>query len=74
MFKLFFLYISGLGLAWIGLCSLMFGMSHWQFKGSIMPLLAGLGILLIAARLLLALIRIYLPPKKRPSGLVNYPE
>ena len=75
MLKLLFLYVTGLGLAWIGLCSLMFALSHWSFQGAMMPLLAGLLIMLIAGRFLLALVRIYLPPKNRRSrGIINYPE
>lgn len=68
MLKLLVLYISGLGLTWIALCSILFGFSHWRFAGSLMPLLAGLMVLLLAARLLLATVRIYIPPKKKSAS------
>lgn len=75
MLKLLFLYFSSLGLTWVSLCSIMFGISHWGFSGAFMPVVIGLLILLIAIRLLLATIRIYLPPKnRRIKGVVNYPE
>lgn len=75
MLKLLFLYFSSLGLTWVGLCSIMFAISHWGFAGAFMPLIIGLVIVLAAVRLLLATIRIYIPPKnKRIKGVVNYPE
>lgn len=75
LLKALFLYIPSFGLAWVGICSVMFALSHWSFKGAFLPLISGLVILLIASRLLLALVRVYLPPKnKRQLGLINYPE
>ena len=66
--KLLFLYITGLGLAWLGLASLLAGLFAWPRAGALTPAGVGLLILLAAARLLLALVRQYLPPAKKTAG------
>ena len=70
--KLIFLYCATLVTGWVGLNSLLFGLVNWERKGALMPTLAGALVLLIALRLFVALVRIYLPPKnQRGSGLID---
>ena len=69
--KLIILYISGLSLAWLGLHSFLFGLAFWPHDGALMPTVVGLALILLAARLLLALVRIYLPPKDPPNRLLD---
>ena len=63
MIKLLFLYCSSLAATWISLNSLLFGLRHWSESGALMPVTASALGLLISARLILATVRIYLPPK-----------
>ena len=63
--KLLLTYALGLSLAWLGLLSILAGLDAWPRDGAFMPLGAGLAALLAAARLLLALVRQYLPPAGR---------
>ena len=60
--KLLFTYTLGLSLAWVGLISILAGLDAWPRDGAFLPVGAGAVILLAAARLLLALVRQYLPP------------
>ena len=60
--KLILTYALGLSLAWLGLVSVLAGLDAWPRDGAFMPLAAGLALLLVAARPLLALVRQY----KRP--------
>ena len=70
--KLIILYCATLAVGWAGLSSLFFGLGHWDRNGALMPTLAGALLLLLALRLLLALIRIYFPPKNpRGQGLID---
>lgn len=63
MIKLLFLYSSSLAAAWLSLISLLFGLRHWSEPGALMPVAVGSLGLIIAARLILATVRIFLPPK-----------
>jgi len=63
--KLLLTYVLGLSLAWVGLISFLAGLAAWPREGAIVPVGAGLAVLLVAARLLLALVRQYIPPAAR---------
>jgi CHASE2 domain-containing sensor protein len=65
--KLLLAYVLGFSLAWLALLSLLAGLDAWPRDGAFLPLLAGLALLLAAARLLLALVRQYIPPADRPG-------
>lgn len=65
MIKLLLLYFSSLASAWLSLNSLLFGLLNWRQSGALMPVIVGGLGLLISARLILALVRVYLPPKKK---------
>lgn len=67
MIKLLLLYCSSLAATWISLNSLLFGLRSWSESGALMPVAAGVLGLAISARLILATVRIYLPPKKDPD-------
>jgi hypothetical protein len=69
--KIIILYLSGLSLAWLGLNSFLFGLAFWSRDGALMPTAAGLALILLAARLLLALVRLYLPPKDPQGRLLD---
>lgn len=70
--KLIILYCATLAVGWVGLNSLFFGLVNWRQSGALMPTLVGSLLLLVALRLLLALIRIYFPPKNpRGQGLID---
>ena len=60
--KLFFIYTFGLSLAWLGLLSLLAGLTAWPREGALVPVGTGMALLLVAARLFLALVRQYIPP------------
>ena len=62
--KLALLYVVGLGLAWLGLASILVGLFAWPRPGALAPAGTGLLLLLLAARLLLALVRQSLSPSK----------
>jgi uncharacterized membrane protein HdeD (DUF308 family) len=64
--KLLLTYVFGFSLAWLGLLSLLAGLDAWPRDGAFLPLGTGLAVILAAARLLLALVRQYLPPAGRP--------
>jgi CHASE2 domain-containing sensor protein len=64
--KLLLAYVFGVSLAWLGLLSILAGLTAWPRDGASLPLGTGLAVLLVAARLLLALVRQYLPPAGRP--------
>ncbi len=66
--KLLILSCSSLTLTWLSLNSLLFALAYWGHDGAFMPALAGGLGLLASARLLLATVRIYLPPKNRRAG------
>lgn len=74
MIKLCVLYCLGLGLSWLGLCSLMFALANWSSSGSLLPLTAGLLALALGGRFILATVRIYLRPKRRLRRDLNYPD
>jgi CHASE2 domain-containing sensor protein len=59
-------YVLPHGLAWVGLISILAGLAAWPRNGAFLPIMAGLAFLLAAARLLLALVRQYIPPADRP--------
>jgi CHASE2 domain-containing sensor protein len=59
--RLLFTYVLGLSLAWLGLLSLLAGLYAWPRDGVFLPLGVGLAVLLVAARLLLSLVRQYFP-------------
>jgi uncharacterized membrane protein HdeD (DUF308 family) len=59
--KLILAYVLGFSLAWLGILSVLAALAAWPRDGAFMPFLAGLALLLAAARLLLALVRQYLP-------------
>jgi uncharacterized membrane protein HdeD (DUF308 family) len=63
--KLLLTYSLGLSLAWVGLVSILAGLTEWPRDGAFLPVAAGLTVLLAAFRLLLALVRQYLPPSGR---------
>lgn len=72
MLKLLILYSSSLAAAWVSLNSLLFGLDNWAETGALMPVAAGGLGLLISARLILATVRIYLPPKNdRDKPLID---
>jgi uncharacterized membrane protein HdeD (DUF308 family) len=60
-------YVLGFSLAWLGLLSILAGLAAWPRDGAFLPCLAGLVLLLAAVRLLLALVRQYIPPADRPG-------
>lgn len=61
--KLILYYFCGLALAWMGINSLMVGLAYWESSdGSLAPIVGGLLMLALAARFILQLLRIYLPP------------
>jgi len=63
--KLLLTYTLGLGLAWLGLLSILAGLTAWPRPGAGLPVGVGLVVLLAASCLLLALVRQYLPPGGR---------
>ena len=63
--KLLLAYALGLGLAWLGLISFMAGLAAWPRDGALLPLGAGLALILASVRPLLVLVRQYLPPGDR---------
>jgi hypothetical protein len=63
--KFIFTYVLGFSLAWVGLLSFLAGTTAWPRDGAFVPLGAGLAVLLVAARLLLSLVRQYLLPAGR---------
>ena len=69
--KLLLVYTLGLSLAWLGLISLLVGLSAWPRDGAFLPVGVGLVVLLAAFRLLLALARQYLPPSGRRRALLD---
>jgi|GEM_PF-5694874 len=72
MIKLIFLYFSSLAATLVSLSSVLFGLAHWQHSGALMPVLTGGLGLLISARLILATVRLYLPPRNnRTKQLIN---
>ncbi|MCL2029067.1 MAG: hypothetical protein FWG97_01405 [Deltaproteobacteria bacterium] len=66
--KMLCAYVLGHGLAWLGLLSLLAGLTAWPRDGAFLPLGVGLALVLAAARFLLVLVRQYLPPD-RTTGL-----
>ena len=70
--KLLLLYAAGLGLAWVGLASLLAGFFAWPRAGALVPVGVGLLILAVAVRLLLALVRQYLSPAGKRGRLIVY--
>ena len=64
--KILFAYLLGHGLAWLGLLSLLAGLSAWPRDGAFLPLGVGLALILAAAPFLLALVRQYLPRNPGP--------
>ncbi len=71
LIKLIFLFLTGLFSAWLSLNSLLFAVAHWSHDGALMPALASFLGLLLSFRLLLGLVRIYLPPKNRRRGYLD---
>jgi hypothetical protein len=75
MLKFVISYISALTVAWLGLHSLLVGLAYWGRPGAFMPLASGLGLLLIAARLIAGVLRKYYLPasrgKHRGGGLTD---
>lgn len=72
MLKLLLLYSSSLVAAWISLNSLLFGLDNWVESGALMPVTTGSLGLIISARLILATVRIYLPPQNdRDKPLID---
>jgi len=60
--KLILTYTLGLSLAWLGLISLLAGLTAWPRDGFFMPVGAGALLLLAAFRPLLSLVRQYQRP------------
>ena len=69
--KLIIFYCTGLTLAWLGLNAVLVGVGNWSRDGALVPVLAGLMVLWLAVRALLATIRLYLPPKDQRDRLVG---
>jgi len=69
--KILFLYICGLATGWLGVNTIMFALAHWSHDGVLMPLTAGFLLTLLSFRLLLGLVRLYLPPKGRKNGYLD---
>lgn len=60
--KLLFVYFLALAAAWLGLNAFMLGLAFWEFPGALAPLAAGAVLILISARLMFGVIRMYLRP------------
>ncbi len=61
--KLLFYYFCALALAWAGVNSLLVGLAYWDNNvGAPVPMAAGLLLLLLAARFIILVVRLYLPP------------
>ena len=56
--KLILTYALGLSLAWVGLISLLAGLTAWPRDGAFMPVGVGLLLLLAAARFFLSYLRL----------------
>ncbi len=66
--KLLLYYLCALVLAWVGLNSLMVGLAYWDHAaGALAPIVCGILSLLLAARFIILVVRIYLPPDRGES-------
>ena len=63
--KLVIYYVCGLALAWLGLASILTGLAYWESAaGTLLPVVVGTLMLLVALRFLRGLVRLYLPPDR----------
>ena len=70
--KFLFLYCFSFIFGWLGINSIMVGLAYWDFSGALMPVVVGALLCLLAARLILATVRMYYPSKRgRDQDLIR---